>query len=228
MKKTNNVIWGVVLVAIGVIFALNALEITDIKIFFKGWWTLFIIVPCTIGLFTGRDRTGNLIGLLIGVFLLLSVNKIIEFSMLWKLGIPAIIVIIGVRMIWNSVIGNKTFQTIDREMKEKGTGLKYGTATFSNQNLNFDGEVFEAAELNAIFGGVKCNLRNAKFEKDAIIDASAIFGGIEIYVPDNINVKVISNSLFGGVSNKRAWVYNEGAHTLYVKATCIFGGVDIK
>ena len=35
----------------GVIFGLNALEITDINIFFDGWWTLFIIVPCFIGLF---------------------------------------------------------------------------------------------------------------------------------------------------------------------------------
>ncbi len=29
---------------------------------FDGWWTLFIIVPCAIGLITDRDKTGSIIG----------------------------------------------------------------------------------------------------------------------------------------------------------------------
>ena len=45
MQKLNRILWGVVLVAVGVVFALNALNIVDINIFFDGWWTLFIIIP---------------------------------------------------------------------------------------------------------------------------------------------------------------------------------------
>ena len=45
MKKAGNILWGIVLIVIGVIFALNALDITSIDIFFDGWWTLFIIIP---------------------------------------------------------------------------------------------------------------------------------------------------------------------------------------
>ena len=70
MKKSSSIIWGLVLIVIGAIFALNAMDITDIDIFFDGWWTLFIIVPCAIGFFTEHDKMGNLIGLAIGVFLL--------------------------------------------------------------------------------------------------------------------------------------------------------------
>lgn len=72
MKKVSSVILGLLLIVVGVIFALNALNIADIDIFFDGWWTLFIIVPCGVGLFTEREKTGNLIGIAIGVFLLLS------------------------------------------------------------------------------------------------------------------------------------------------------------
>ena len=60
------------------------------------------------------------------------------------------------------------------------------------------------------------------------ISASAVFGGIDILVPDNVNVKVSSNSIFGGVSEKKHNPDNAGAVTLYINATCIFGGVDIK
>ena len=36
MKKVNNILWGIVLIAIGALFALNALNITNIDIFFDG------------------------------------------------------------------------------------------------------------------------------------------------------------------------------------------------
>ena len=46
MKKVSNILWGIIFVAAGVILALNAIGITHIDLFFDGWWTLFIIVPC--------------------------------------------------------------------------------------------------------------------------------------------------------------------------------------
>lgn len=99
MKKVSSILWGLVLVAAGVIFALNAFNITDIDVFFDGWWTLFIIIPCAIGLFTEREKIGNIIGIVVGVFLLLCCQDILNFSMLWKLLIPAIIVVIGLKMV---------------------------------------------------------------------------------------------------------------------------------
>ncbi len=77
MKKASSVIWGILLIAAGVIFALNTLNIADIDIFFSGWWTLFIIAPCGVGLFTEREKTGNIIGIAIGVFLLLCCQDIL-------------------------------------------------------------------------------------------------------------------------------------------------------
>ena len=94
MKNLSKIVWGLVLVAAGVLFGLNAVGVTDVKVFFDGWWTLFIIIPCFVGLFTGSDRTGNLIGLLIGVILLLCCQDIIDFSVIWKLVLPVVVVII--------------------------------------------------------------------------------------------------------------------------------------
>lgn len=225
MKKISSLIWGIVLIAAGVLFALNALNITNIDIFFDGWWTLFIIVPCTVGLFTEREKTGNLIGIAIGVFLLLCCQDVLSFSMLWKLLVPAIIVIIGLKMVITGLFGNKANEMIAK-LKESGNEPKVGCATFSGCNLNYDGEVFEGAELTAIFGGVKCDLRNAIIGRDCAIQVCAIFGGVDILVPDNINVKVSSNSIFGGVSNKTA--AHKDAPTIYISGTCMFGGVEIK
>lgn len=227
MKKLSRILWGVALILVGGIFALNALGVTQIDIFFDGWWTLFIIVPCLIGVFSETDKLGNIIGLGIGVFLLLCCQDVIDFGMLWKLVVPAIIVIIGLKLVLTAIFGDKATKILVQS-RQSGSNVKSGCATFSGQDMNFNGEKFEGAELNAIFGGIKCDLRNAIIEKDCAITATGIFGGIDIYVPDGVNIKVSSNSIFGGVSEKKHNPHIDGAVTIYINATCIFGGVDIK
>lgn len=225
MKRSGAVIWGVVLIVVGVIFALNALHITNIDVFFDGWWTLFIIVPCGVGLFTERQKTGNIIGSIIGVFLLLCAQDVLSFSLVWKLLVPAIIIILGLKMLIKGLRGDRASQIMTK-IKADGGQPRVGCAIFSGQELRYDGEVFEGAQLTAVFGGVDCDLRNAIIEKDCAIDLTAVFGGIDILVPENVNVKISTTSIFGGVSNKT--VSRKDVPTLYITGTCMFGGAEIK
>ena len=227
MKKFRNILWGLVLIVLGLIIGGNALGITNIDIFFDGWWTLIIIIPCFIGLFKEREKTGNIIGLLIGIALLLACQDILDFNLLWKLILPTILVVIGLSMIFKDTIGGKVNEKIKELNSKKNKEHEY-CATFSGQDVNFDGETFTGTDLTAVFGGVKCDLRKAIIESDTVINTSSIFGGIDIYVPENVKVKVKSSSIFGGVSDDRKYKENAEAHTIYVNATCLFGGVEIK
>lgn len=227
MKRFSSIMWGAVFIVAGVLFALNALEITNIDIFFEGWWTLLIIVPSFIGLLTSKEKTGNAIALAVGVLLFMGVRDIISFDMLWKLIAPVIIIFIGVKLIYTGVVGNRSTEVL-KKIKEKGGHLRNVAAVFSSANVNMDGEAFTGAEFNAVFGGIKCDLRNAIIEQDCVINGSAIFGGIDVLVPDNVNVKIYSNSVFGGVSDKRAYRFKGEGPTLYINAICMFGGVDLK
>lgn len=225
MKRINSIIWGCVLLAVSAILILNAFRITNIDIFFDGWWTLFIIVPSFIGLFNSNEKTGSVIGLLIGTFLLLTCQNILSFEILWKLAVPVIIAVIGIKMIFGGIGKDKNFiKTIDKNKDD----IKTGFAAFSGQDINFDNEVFGGAELTAVFGGIKLDLRNAVFEGDTVVKACCIFGGADILLPDNVNVKTTSNSLFGGIDNKKHRNLKENIHTVYLNGTCIFGGVDVK
>lgn len=67
MKKVEHILWGLVFIAAGLIIGGNSLGIIDVNLFFNGWWTLFIIVPCFISLLTEKEKTGNIIGLVIGI-----------------------------------------------------------------------------------------------------------------------------------------------------------------
>lgn len=227
MRKMGNVLWGVVLIGVGCIFGLNALEITDINVFFNGWWTLFIIIPCFIGIITDHDKTGNLIGLLIGCALLLACQDVIEFDMIWKLIWPIILIIIGFSFIFRDTINHKIGKEIKKLNKDGKNSNEY-CATFANQDIDFDDEEFKGADLSAVFGGIKLDLRKAKITNDQVINTTAVFGGIEIYVPNDVDVKVKSTPIFGGVSNKTLKNKAKDKHIIYINATSIFGGVEIK
>lgn len=225
MKRINSIIWGLALLAVSAVLILNAFEITSIEIFFDGWWTLFIIVPSLVGLFNGHDKTANIIGLFIGTFLLLACQNILDFDIMWKLIVPVIIAVIGIKMILGGIGRNKG---LIKSMEANSDDMKTGFAAFSGQDICFDNEIFKGAELTSVFGGIKCDLRNAVFEGDTVINACCIFGGADIFLPDNVNIKVNSNSLFGGIDNKKHQNSNGNQYTVYLNGTCIFGGVDVK
>ena len=107
MARPNRIIWGLLLVAAGVLCGLNALDITDVDVLFDGWWTLFLIIPCGIGIFTGRDKWGNLFGFLLGVYLLLSAQDVLDGSIARKLVWPALIVFFGIKLLWGGISGKK-------------------------------------------------------------------------------------------------------------------------
>lgn len=225
MNKISNLIWGLIFIIVGVVFGLNALGITDINIFFDGWWTLFIIVPCFIGLFNDDDKSGNLIGLIIGVCLLLGCLDVIEFEIIWKLMVPFILVVIGLSFIFKDMLNSKIKKDIKKLNKND---LKECCACFSSQDLDFSNEEYKGSSLTAVFGGIKCNLKDAIIKEDVVINTTSIFGGITIYVPKDVNVKVSSTSIFGGVSDERKDKVKDSKHTIYVNATTMFGGVEIK
>ena len=63
MGNFSKILWGIVFITLGVVIGLNALNIVDINLLFKGWWTLIIIIPCLIGFCDSKNenKTGNII-----------------------------------------------------------------------------------------------------------------------------------------------------------------------
>lgn len=225
MKNMSRILWGLVLIAIGIIWGLNSLDITNIDIFFEGWWTLFIIVPCAIGLFeSGSSKSGNIIGLTIGVLLLLACQDVLQFELVWKLLLPVIAIVIGISLIFGSKVKTKVNEVVKKHEDER---LEYIVATFGENNVDKSGEDFTGANVDAVFGGVKLDLKDAKLADESVIKATAVFGGIEIIVPKDTLVVVKSTPIFGGVSNKANT--NKGSKkTIYIDAIALFGGIEIK
>lgn len=225
-SKITNFILGFIFIIIGVGLVGNAYGWWYFNIFFDGWWTLFIIIPCALSIIRHGFNVGSIIGLGIGVVFLLSAQDIFDFDNVWKLVLPAIFVAIGLSIIFKGSF-NRQFYSEVKILSEKG-GMPEINAIFSGQTPNFNNMPFTGCNANAIFGGVELNLRNAIISEDCVINASAIFGGVDIYLPYNVNAKINCTPIFGGVDSKAVPCTDPNAPTVYINATCIFGGVDVK
>jgi len=66
-------------------------------------------------------------------------------------------------------------------------------------------------------------------ESQATVELTALFGGIEIFVPKEWKVGLDSSAIFGSVEDKRREAVSEDTKTtLHIKATAMFGGIEIK
>lgn len=86
--------------------------------------------------------------------------------------------------------------------------------------------------LNAIafFGGSDIDLREAEFPPGGLkITAVAVFGGIDVIVPEGVNVEVSGAGIFGAFEgSSRNDSSHPGAPTVKIEGVAIFGGVEVK
>jgi predicted membrane protein len=77
---------------------------------------------------------------------------------------------------------------------------------------------------------VELDFSQAKLEgNQATIEVTAMFGGIDVFVPRDWKVVVDASAILGGVDNKHRQAEESVIKaTLFVKATALFGGIDIK
>jgi predicted membrane protein len=239
-NKLTNTLWGLFFIAVGVGIAGNVLDLWNFELFFDGWWTLFIIIPCFISMISSGFGVGSTMGFIIGVLLLMSYWVDFDFNV-WKLIVPAILILIGLRIMFQSAFhkGSVQFEktvNFDGQPGQQGeegqtfnTGKKSEySAIFSSNHINVKDEQFNGTSLNAVFGAIVLDLRDASIQNDVEIAANAIFAGIDIYVPRGVKVKINNVPIFGGVSNKANLYSEAGAPTIYLNSTCMFGGIDIK
>ena len=81
----------------------------------------------------------------------------------------------------------------------------------------------------AFLGGVEMDLREARFsERDVKIRAFALLGGVDIVVPDDIDVDVAGIGIMGGFDHKETGSGLPSAPRLRITGLAILGGVNVK
>lgn len=229
MKRTSKIIGGIALVAFGIVWALELLDVISISL--EGWWALFVIVPCFVNIFSDRHKAGAVIGFGIGILLLLAARGIIPWNDIWKYMLCLVAVVWGVALLF---FNNKrscghchTGESATPVVLDGGKQHNIDV-TFGKQEYSYDGRPFEGADVHVSFGFVSLDLRGADIVDGAVINVDCSFGGMEIRVPKGVCVNNGIDTAFAGVDCDCCTQPADGAKTLHLKGRCNFGGIEIK
>ena len=206
----KNIFWGLLLIIVGVLFLGRNMEWWDFSLFFRGWWTLFLIIPSLIGLIKRESIGCSFLVLILGILMLLASQDIIEWSIIWKIFVPLIIIVVGLSIIF----GNKRVRSVRANAKEY-------VAVFSGIDEIIK-EIKSDFKVTSVFGGVELDLRDVDLKNDLVIDCFCLFGGIDIRLPKDVKLEISGFPVFGGVENK--YHSNKDSKvTVYVNQMTIFG-----
>lgn len=237
--KHNTAKWivGLIIIAVGVNLILKSAGIS-FSLFFKGWWSVPIIL-FAIGSMIRMGISAWNFGLFIfSLWLLANQQNWIPSWLNSSYIIGAAVIGFGLLFIFNPYQKEKENVIIDdKEVKveinprsssieDENTNPSY-TAIFSGRQIKNRSKNLESLTALAFFGGIELNLRNAEIEKDIVIDLTAIFGGVEIKLPDNVNVVLKVTPLLGGVENSVVNQDIEGRATVTLRCLAAFGGVEV-
>lgn len=221
---------GLILVAIGGVWLLDNLDIIPYYIpqYFFSWKTFLI----ALGLYfvIGRKKPEpGIIMIAVGSIFLLQDIGLFYVRNIWHIFWPAILMVIGISLIMRRSGYGRSYET-----DEKKNSIDYidDFAVFGGRERTVDSQNFKGGKITAMFGGSEIDLRGAQLADGInVLDIFVVFGGSEIIVPADWNVKVEVFSLLGGFSDKRSSalkVVPNPDKVLIVKGFVMFGGGEVK
>lgn len=222
-EKIYHIILSIFLIVVGILIIGNVFSFWEVNVFFKGWWTLFIIIPALETLLFQNGKSASFYTLLFGVGLLLYNQGVISFSILWKILLAFFIILVAVSLLVS------IFKKKDVKARTRSVPLYVGIFGEADEKVIDDS--FEGCTCISVFGSVDLDLSDLKLKKDIYIKTKCIFGGVDIFLPEGVNVITSGISILGGTENKVKKVSSKGKKkeiNVYIENFCLFGGAEIK
>jgi predicted membrane protein len=170
-----------------------------------------------------RNLTGPVMVIAIaGAFLLRNMGVLPEgFIGTWW---PLIFVLLGVLILVNRE-RRKHWRTTHVEGSEDITVV----SIFGGGDRRFRSQHFTGGEVVSVFGGSSVDLRDAAVDSPpAVLELLSIFGGAEVTVPEDWDVRIDILALFGGTDDERRSPPTREEPDLVITGLTLFGGVTVR
>jgi predicted membrane protein len=251
-RGEGRLVMGLIVVVLGILFLLENLGLVYIRNLWE-FWPVILIVLGLARLSTCSTNSGRVSGIVLvcvgGLFLANNLG-FIPWD-IWHLFWPVMLILWGVGMLARSMDrgsggggGSAWGPNWDPSswkdrmgggfgpMRDTGPNTVHQWAFFGGSRRRVDSQDFQGGDALAIFGGIRVDLRQAASTKDEIhLEANALFGGVDIRVPESWGVIMRGMGVFGGFEDGtrgRDSGLTPGKPTLIVSGMAMFGGVTVK
>lgn len=218
-RRGGGVVFGLVLLAAGTLFLLDNIGVLDARQYYQ-WWPLALIV-IGISELTRGSRLGAAIWMAFGGWFLLhnfdflGVNP---FQIFW----PVLWIIVGSILVWQALT-----QTVSGGRGGGSNRMSAFALMAGNVQRSSAGPV-DSVQATAIMGGCEIDLRKmTRGESPTVVDLFAMWGGIEITIPEGWALEQRATPILAGVEDRTAPAA-PGAPKVILRGTVVMGGVEVR
>ena len=214
----SQLVFGVLLITAGVLLLLDRADAVDAwALFTTGWPAILILAGAAQVLTRPRNLLGGAVLAGLGVALFTwTLGFVSSLAVLW----PLVLIALGIWLMagrWTSASRIEVLAGSDTDI----------VAVFDNRSVERVGP-FAGGSLTAVFGDLRLDLRHATLDPaGATVQVTAVFGDVDLEVPEGWNVKVSGPELLGDVNLRAAHEPPADAPILQLRVVTIFGDIDI-
>jgi hypothetical protein len=225
VRSGTKLLIGLTILTLGLLWTLDNLNVLESETFTQ-WWPMVVIVIGIVRLFDpAASKVASAIISLIGVALLMDTLDYWDFDP----GdfFPLFIAFIGVKLVSDVFRRKSAARAIGPT--ESPDAVIHAFAFMSGVGRRSVSTDFRGGDANAIMGGVEIDLRGAQIQpgQEAILDTFAMWGGIEIKVPENW--RVVSEVFpFMGAFEDNTKNTDAGKSVLIIRGFVLMGAVEVK
>jgi hypothetical protein len=271
VRITPQLILGLLIIFVGVVFMLDELGIAPAASYLR-YWPVALIAIGIAKMLQARDGGGAFAGLVFtiaGVWLQAEELDIIQVSLrnVWPVGL----VLVGGYLVWQGLTNRPAVRpgpatpfapeptsggfegdppwidsanaaplpdatvpssSVRAEKTPPAPGDPNATmsvmAIMGGVTRGNNSRAFRGADVLAFMGGCELDLRKAAINGEAVIDVFAMWGGIEIRVPEDWTVVSHIVPLMAGVDDKTRPPQTATAHRLTLRGFILMAGVEVK
>lgn len=224
---TGQVVLGLLVIAMGLLFLLDNLDILDMHRAFSFWPMVFVIVGA-VKMCDTQTRGGTLLGAgLVGVGILMMLDRLgfIRFS--WSAVWPLALIGLGAYLVgkaWRGRHGPVHGVVGDGAAGDELLDITAILAGFERRVTTQD---FRGGEITAVLGGCTLDMRGASIQGEALINVFAFWGGVTIKCPPDWTVELQGTPILGGFEEKTA-AAPDNTKRLVIRGYAIMGGVEVR
>jgi len=207
---------GIIIAVVGTGFLLNNLGVVDLS--FGVYWPILVILA---GLLLFANNTRNW---LVPIFLVIlgSLYQLRELDVVtfqpWQVIWPLAIVAIGVSLLFrHSYVINATSKNERDDV----------FALMGGSQITNAAKAFKGSRVTAIMGGAQIDLRKATITDGSVVEIFSFWGGIEIVVPENVQIQNKVNCIMAGSEDKTNQKVDNKSPQLVIAGDLIMAGAII-
>ena len=221
---TGRLLWGLVVLTLGVLWTLDNLGQLDASQVVRWWpavalaWGLMLLTGTA-----GRKRTGAgwfwtiLGGLAILRPLGIAALDLFDF---W----PVVLILVGASLVYRSWTGRSWVDS----GTEAGPRLR-ASAFLGGSDRKVITQEFASGEVNAVIAGMTVDFRGSRLAAGrGVVDVFAMWGGVDLIVPEGWRIESDVTPILGAFQDRTAPPGDAAAPTLLVRGSVVMGGIEVR